>query len=292
MTFEADLSCAGAPRDLGRDLGLACRERIRARVGQRALGERLRDGLGLPDAAVASWLRDVRRYFPHQHEWLEGLARAVDLPLQAIARTSIAVLEAERDAMLVAADFDGAVRLWRRVPATALPRRVAPEGRFESLELGAAILTSPWIGVNDRGLALAIAGGATPGRGRAVHGALFARDCLERFDALESALDWCAGRPAAPGAALVLADAAGDFAGIALESSGRPVRRADDGVLVMGGDAEAARELGAALRKLRSDPEAFEARVHEALVSGTHALASIDAKAGRLAHGEDTGSLA
>jgi len=280
---DLDFSCEGAPRDLGRELGLAFRERVRARVGQRSWRERLSDGVGLPDGPVAGWLQDVRRHFPHQHEWLEGLARAVELPLQAVARTSMAVLEAERDAVLVGAELEGSLRLWRRVPATALPRRVQPEGRFVSLELGAAILTTPWIGVNDQGLALAIAGGAKPGRGRSAHGGLFARDCLERFDALDSALDWCAGRPAAPGAALVLADAAGGLAGISLEVDGRPLRYAQDGVLVLGEDPAAADALEQELRKLRGDAVAFEARVREALVGqGTDRLASVDAKARRL----------
>jgi hypothetical protein len=290
--FEVELSCEGAPRDLGHDLGLACRERVRARVGQRSIAERVRDAAGVPEHRVAAWLRDVRRYFPHQHEWLEGLARAVELPVPAVARSMLAVLDAERDAMLVAAEQGGAVKIWRRAPATALPRRVEPEGRFVCLELAAAILTTPFIGVNDQGLAIAVAGDAATARGRNAHGALFARDCLERFDALDSALDWCAGRPAAPGAVLLLGDAAGDFAGISLDANARPVRHATDGVLVMGVDLAAAGALEEELRKLRADADAFEARVREALVApGTDTLVSVEAEARRLSRAGEVISL-
>ena len=284
MSLETDVSCAGAPRDLGHDLGRALGARVRARVGRRSIATRVRDAVGLTEAPVAAWLRDVRRYFPHQHEWIQGLARGAALPVPAVVRTSMAVLEAERDALLVAAELEGRVRLWRRVPASAVLRRVEPEGRFAALELGAAGLTPPWIGVNDRGVAVAVAGGASPSRGRHAHGALFARDVLERFDGLESALDWCLGRPAAPGAAVLMADASGAMTGVVLEADGRPLRAAREGVLVVGGEAGAAAALEAELAKRLATPDAFEAKLREALVgTGTHALACVDPSRRRIA---------
>lgn len=283
MSLETDLRCEGAPRDLGNDVGRVHREAIRSRVGQRGLGRRIRDRFGFPERSVAAWRRDLRRYFPHQSEWLEGLARAVDLPVWAVARCSMSVLESGRAAPLVAAELEGRWRIWRGVPASARARRIEPEGRFASLELAAAVATTPWIGVNDRGLAVAIAGDARPQRGLAGHGGLFARDCLERFESLESALGWCEGRPAAPGARLLLADAAGAMAGIRLDSESRPVRYAEAGVLVLSEDLEAGNALADRLRKLRSDPAAFEAELRSSLLgSDATGLAEADPSARRL----------
>jgi hypothetical protein len=102
---------------------------------------------------------------------------------------------------------------------------------------------TPWIGVNESGLALA----ATGDRRRSAcvaHAALLARDCLERFESVESALSWCLGRPCAMGGSLLMADAAGELAGVEMLATGREVRRADSGVLVMGGGAsELAKKL-------------------------------------------------
>jgi hypothetical protein len=93
--------------------------------------------------------------------------------------------------------------------------------------------------VNEAGLALAVSGGARPGACRA-HAALLGRDCLERFEGVESALAWCLGRPAAPGAAILFADSRGELGGVELSASARQVRRPEGGLLVLG-SARAAR---------------------------------------------------
>src|SRR5262249_54998797 len=112
-------------------------------------------------------------------------------------------------------------------------RRVAPEGRFRSIEVALPAATTPVIGVNEAGLAVAVAEQRSlPGRFTPPI-ALFARDCLERFQRVGPARDWCLARPAAPGGSLLLADAHGELAGV---YAGGPERRAlrPHGWLVLG----------------------------------------------------------
>ena len=80
-------------------------------------------------------------------------------------------------------------------------RRSLPEIGFASVEL-----TLPWLapavaGVNEKGLAVAIVPEAAERAALAFSppALLLVQDCLQRFADLESALEWCARRPAAPG---------------------------------------------------------------------------------------------
>ncbi|MGH0033181.1 MAG: carcinine hydrolase/isopenicillin-N N-acyltransferase family protein, partial [Myxococcota bacterium] len=172
---------------------------------------------------------------------------------------AIAVLAGEADAALVGVEGPEGAQLWRSGPRDGALRRVQPEGRFRSIELASPALASPWIGVNESGLALAVSGGRVPARCTA-HAALLARDCLERFETVESALAWCTGRPAAPGARILLADAEGELAGVELGVAGREVRRPESGVLVLGPDA-------AHLAKLLADRGTGRSRIESLLVS-------------------------
>jgi hypothetical protein len=228
------MECEGAPRDLGRDQGEAVGPAIRAATAGSPLRS-LTDRIGRFDPASQRWLRDVRRHFPHQGEWIEGLARAAGVPDLALARAMRAALTSDLDAVVFAVSVAGGVRLARTASPGAVLRRSRPEGRFESVELGDAILTSPWIGVNEGGLAVAVVAGAEGEGSCAASGALLARDCLERFDSVESALAWCLGRPVAPGGSIALADAAGGMVGVALEAKGRRFLRTEDGALVLAG---------------------------------------------------------
>lgn len=222
----------GVPRELGVALGRAARAELEAACGGRGALARALDGFGHMDAGSARWWRDLRRHFPHQAEWLEGAARGAGLPLPALARTARASLLGSPQP-LVALE-DGEARLACAVPARASLRRVAPEGRFRSLELALPELPTPWLGVNEAGLAVAATPGAGGGGACAAPAAHFARDCLERFESVASALAWCLGRPAAPGASLLLADAAGEIACVELAADGPRVRRPERGVLALG----------------------------------------------------------
>ena len=226
------VDCSGAPRDLGRDLGRAWRTQVYAAV---APNTSLRKRLALRrDPVVQKLHSDLRRYFPHQSEWLEGLALGAGVPLRALVRALASnCAPGAPQGLALGAVAGPSIGVASAVPRSALVRRVAPEGRFRSLEAALPTATSPVIGVNEAGLAVAVAEQrALPGRYTPPI-ALFARDCLERFERVEPALDWCLARPAAPGGSLLLADAHGDLAGV---YAGGPERRAlrPHGWLVLG----------------------------------------------------------
>jgi hypothetical protein len=219
------IECSGAPRDLGRDLGTALRAELREALAVNGwlrgwLAELARAG------APAALLRDLRRYFPHHAEWLEGLALGAGVPLRALVRALAECCAPDApQGVAVGAVSGTAVAIASAVPRAARLRRVAPEGRFRSLEIALPAATAPAIGVNEVGLAVAVAEQrALPGS-YAPPIALFARDCLERFERVEPALDWCLSRPAAQGGSLLLADARGELAGVYASGSERRALR-------------------------------------------------------------------
>lgn len=279
------IECAGVPRELGFAQGAAAREVLREVCAARGRLGRALDRSGHLDSAGSRWLRDVRRHFPHQAEWLEGASRGAGLPLPALVRAAAAALSQPPRALL-ACEGDGA-RLCCAAPAHALLRRVAPEGRFRSLELALPWLPSPWLGVNEAGLAVAASAGASPDPQCAAPAALFARDCLERFESVGSALAWCLGRPAAPGAALVFADASGEIAGIELQPGGRRVRRPERGALALAADPARVAALEKQLARGAADASALAS----ALGVAEGAVACADARARRLARGGESTPL-
>jgi len=132
---------------------------------------------------------------------------------------------------------------------------------FSITNITLPILTTPVAGVNEAGLGLVAGfGPSRPERGRAP-AALLLRDCLERFESVEPALAWCLGRPAGPPGLILLADASGDVAGLEILRAERRVRRAVDGLLVLG--RPGARE--AAFAKALSDPERSEGELGRVL---------------------------
>ena len=266
--------CRGAPRDLGLDQGFALRAGIRAVLDAERWSRRL--AWLRPDPEAARSLRDLRRYFPHQAEWLDGMSLAAGVPLRALVRD----LDQRVGAGAARAPALGAgvaPRLARPLPAGLALRDCAPEGRFRSLELAWLTAPSPLLGVNEAGLAVAVVG--APSRAEPVSApfACFARDCLERFDAADAALEWCLSRPAAAGGGLLFADAGGELVGVDAEGPRRRVLRPDEGWLAAGaaeplrpdkpapgGGAELDAALRAALARLapsaaavvRVDPQA------------------------------------
>jgi hypothetical protein len=244
----AVIECAGAPRDLGLDQGRACRDRLRARFAERSWIERwrLRAGRGAPDPLR----RDLRRHLPHQAESLAGLAAGARVP----AAWLEGQLEAEfGDAFgdqpaLLALGGDGG-RLGRGLAGDWILRRSRPEGLFASVEVTRPWLTTALVGVNERGLAAAAVGGLGSREPCAAPAALLVQDCLERFETVESALEWCLGRPGGGHAAILLADAGGDAGGVEASGAERRVLRPAEGILVSGGWAARDAELAKALRE-------------------------------------------
>ncbi len=225
------MHCQGAPRDLGLDQGTALRDEIRAAVGGDTVRGRL---LALrPDPATESLHRDVRRYFPHQAEWLESMARAAGVPQRALVR-ALAANAASATPPVLAYSGAAGTRLAVPAPPRAILRTVHPEGRFAAAELARPTATTPSAGVNEAGLALAVVPRPlSPSRFRAPV-MLFARDCLDRFDAVEPALEWCLSRPAAIGGALLLADATGTLVGVDASAPERRPIPAIGGWLALG----------------------------------------------------------
>jgi len=256
------IRCAGVPREQGYAQGLVSRAQLHERCAARGALTRAQDALGLLDSASARWLRDLRRYFPHQGEWLEGAARGAGLALPALVRAAAASLgDSPRASQgyraLVACEGEAGARIGRALPAHTILRRMEPEGRFRTLELALPWLPAPWLGVNEAGLAVAATSGARADAGCAAPGTLFARDCLERFESVGSALAWCLGRPAAPGASLLFADASGEIACVELAPKDRRVRRPERGVLVVGAEAARAAAIEKRLAEGSRDALAF-----------------------------------
>jgi hypothetical protein len=219
------VECSGAPRDLGRDLGRALRAEVRAAVSEQGTLRGLIASLR-QSGATTRLHRDLRRYFPHQSEWLEGLALGSGVALRVLVRAlAVSCAPEVPQGVAIGAVSGSAVAIASAVPRGALWRRVAPEGRFRSLEVALPAATAPVIGVNEAGLAVAVAEQRSFPGCFAPPLALFARDCLERFERVEPALDWCLARPAAPGGSLVLADAQGELAGVYAGGSERRALR-------------------------------------------------------------------
>ena len=220
------VECEGAPRDLGGAQGRACRDALRAQSrGAQPRSVRA----GRPSSAAA--LRDVRRHFPHQAEQLEGIARGAGLSLRRIGRVMLDTLNGAARGPALALARGDAPLVARACPDAALLRRSRPEGRFQSIELTLAPLTTALIGVNERGLALACATGPLEAGTCAAPAALLARDCLERFAEVEAALEWCTHRPAARCAAILMADAHGKVAGVQIAHGARRTLRPEGGLL-------------------------------------------------------------
>jgi hypothetical protein len=211
----------------------------------------LRAGWSDPhDARVA---RDLRRHFPHQAEWLAGVARGAGVPLAWLERElSSDALSPSPDALAVAAtsevsDSNAGGLLARTAARGAIVRRSRPEGGLNSLDLVLPWLSAPLAGVNEAGLALAAVPGPFEEGVCAAPATLLVQDCLQRFQGLEVVLDWCLGRPAAGPATLLLADASGEVAGVEFAGGERRVLRPAAGFLLVvgggGGESQIARRL-------------------------------------------------
>ncbi len=248
--MSSAVECEGAPRDLGFDQGAACAELLRATRAAQRLRERTALG---SDAAIA---RDLRRHFPRQAEVLAGMSAAAGVPRawleRMLARELADVEPASAGAWALAAAGNlaaGAGLVVRSLAGERIVRRRQPEGGFRSVEVTRPWLGSALAGVNERGLAAAAlaARGAAAGE-CAAPGVLLIQDCLERFETLDAALEWCIGRPGGGAATLLLADATGEVAGVEIAAVARRVLRPAEGLLLVG---EAARRADERAKRLR-----------------------------------------
>jgi hypothetical protein len=183
-------------------------------------------------------------------------------------------------ALPVAVAIDhGRALLARGLRGEWVARRSRPEGLFASIEVTRPCLTAALAGVNERGLAVAAMGGRGATERCAAPAWLLAQDCLERFEAIEAALEWCLGRPGGRRATVLLADARGELAGVEFAGAERRVLRPSEGLLVSGGRAvceeltktlrEAAPlDASALARRIEGDAVALDPRERRLVAGG------------------------
>jgi hypothetical protein len=261
VSLPRAVHCTGAPRDLGLDqgeaLGAHVRESLRAGARGPALFARLREWL--PGSRSARAWRDLQTYFPHHAERTLGLSLGARVPTRALVARLAELLAGDGG---LAAGVSGEGALLARCFGPGLDadelvvRHSAPDNDYRSVELAPVWSAAAAIGVNQHGLAATAT--ALPAadpllRGCAAPAALLVQDVLQRFDTVEKAVEWALRRPAGGCASLLLADASGRIAGVAIE--GRKRRLLDHGRFLSGFGPKAA---VAALEKSLAEASALD----------------------------------
>jgi hypothetical protein len=259
---KAPVECEGAPRDLGRDQGLACAASLREAFAAESASLRMRLRLGRASGPASELRRELLRHFPRQAETLVGIAAAARVPPAWLWERQLCEAHPGEAALAAAASAEvaraGAI-LGCALDGQWILRRSRPEGGFRCVELTRPWLAHALLGVNEAGLAAAVSSGGsahggagaerTSHRSALLPAAPLASDCLQRFATLEACLEWCTARPADGPATLLFADAAGEIAGIELTPGHRRVLRSAEGWLAVGGSRDARERLAKALRE-------------------------------------------
>jgi hypothetical protein len=274
MFFVVD--AAGHPRDMGlsqgRLLGHAVGERIRRAglPGRRRRWPSLAPFASGPVRGTGIG-RETIRHFAHLTERMDGLARGAGVPVDSVLSLHGRVcaldgLDVEtQPAVALSAvglqDSPGAT-LARSLPGAGSPgstlvvRRSRPAVGFESLEVTLPWLVSSLAGVNEAGLTacfVPVERAAAAPAAAAPPPVLLVQECLQRFESVEAALDWCAHRPVDGWATVLLADANGARARVDFAGAERRAGRAGEAPAVAGGPerlADALREAAAGARIL------------------------------------------
>ncbi len=255
------IECAGHPRDMGLAQGGACASTIRAAC--EAAGLPLRRSrfptlraLHAGSVRGAGAGREFLRHFAHQAERLEGLARAANVPFDSVIELHLraraggveAGLLARRTRLRAYSHSDAALGkrtlLERTLPAVVsgevgwILRESRSSVGFRSVEIGLPWLVSGVAGVNEAGLA-AMAGPilwGTAGQTGWPPSALLLQECLQRFEDLAGALDWCRKRPVEGEQSFVLADASGRVATVISTGRERRIRQGEGELYLEGGE--------------------------------------------------------
>jgi hypothetical protein len=264
--------CAGAPRDLGLDqgeaLGARVREQLRAGARGPALLAQLREWL--PGSHSARAWRDMQGYFPHHAERTLGLSLGARVPTRALVARLAALtagdgglcagVSGERcEHALLARGFGAGLDADELVV-----RHSAPDNDYRTVELAPVWSATAAIGVNQHGLAATAT--ALPAddpllRGCAAPAVLLVQDVLQRFDTVETAVEWALRRPAGGCASLLLADASGRVAGVGIEGRRRTPLGEGGEILTGFGPAAALASLEKSLAEARSLDAASLARL-------------------------------
>jgi hypothetical protein len=285
MSSDQALLCRGAPRDLGLDQGLHFREVIRAEVGRRArAGRRGRALFPLfgREPEVARTARDTTRFFPHLAERTEGLARGARVSPAALAALLASELHERWETLIgVRPGGSGAgvlIALATDREAPLFLRISQPEGGYRSLEVAVPWRAPALAGVNEHGLAVAasgVASSATSLSGCAASAVLLVQDCLQNFDSVDKAIEWCERRPAGGSASILLAGSDGALARVDLEGELRRVHRDIDGIPMGTGEPTRVASVEKACRE--GGPLDAES-LHRILATPTGRVAVLDPK--------------
>jgi len=258
------IRCAGAPRDLGLDQGVALRSQVR-RAARAHLARRT---LEWARGQHKSLRRDLLRHFPHQAERMTGLARGAGVgsarlaallaqtPPGASALARAGAGETGESADAERAEAGGGARLDCNLPLhfgqvdDFVLRHSAPDNDRTSVEIAFAWQAPALVGVNADGLAVCALPGVADAAGDsgavdvareggcAAPALLLAQDCLRLFDQTPNALEWIRSRPAGGCCTLLLADASGRIAGAMVMGERRAELQAQNGRIAVSGAAE------------------------------------------------------
>ncbi|MCG8592508.1 MAG: hypothetical protein MJE66_24725 [Proteobacteria bacterium] len=279
------LDCAGSPRDMGLDQGEAWRGAIRDRLARTGIASR-RPRL----ATLAPWTsgrvlgagfgRQLIRHYSHLAERMDAVARGADVSLEALvelftlaSRRGPSADVFSRPALGVFTGRDAnPLQLARTLPGLVGSgsswrlRRSRPEVGFASLELTLPWLVTAAAGLNEKGLgAVVVPRMEPPGSPGAdiPTASLLVQECLQRFEALDAALDWCLKRPVTGNGLVLLADEHGESAAVEVAGTRRRVLRPQDGLIVSGAEAQARDRVRKAWNETQdSDAEALDAVLH------------------------------
>ena len=197
--------------------------------------------------------REIVRHYAHLSERIQGLASGARLSIDSMMEIFVRAAgdQLSGDALFATGlafakpTEAGDTSLARQLAVSAssgsnwIVRRSVPEVGFASIEL-----TLPWLatavgGVNESGVAAVFAprprGPSEYARSSAASPILLVQECLQRFDSVEGCLDWASKRPLAGDACLLVADAAGSAAAVAIQGEERRVTRKLDASDASGG---------------------------------------------------------
>lgn len=290
------IECAGHPRDLGWNQGIATREAIRSEIARAGLScsrSRIPTLRGLASGPLRGRGagREFYRHFAHQAERLEGLAAAAGVPSDSILDLHLRGSAGTEDGPLASRgaairghrveedDGEARVLLERTLPPAVageagwMLRESRPEVGFASIEIGLPWLVSSVAGLNSEGLAMIAGSPLGPGSGRtgAAPPLLLVQECLQRFSDVEGALGWCGKRPVEGEQLFVLADASGALVTVAFDGRECRIQRDEAEVYSEAGGAavqygEVAAVWGAAgkMDRVRLDPQSRRLQIEAA----------------------------
>lgn len=279
--MDSFIECVGDPRAMGHGQGLAHRTAIQASIATLGASTRrsrlpslfaLTSGSDLGGGAG----REVIRHYTHLAERMAGIARNADVPFSSLmqlfcASTCGAAPERELVANAVAIgareveDIVAGPLVLRSLAGSSFDvshwilRKSLPEVGFASAEITLPWLATAVAGINQAGIAIAMAprsesygGGVNAGAvnpRHAPHAVLLVQECLQRFEDLAGCLDWCRKRPRSGNVSLVIADAVGRVAKVEIEGLECRIVEPDSGFVSDGASPEIDRRLHAHYRE-------------------------------------------